>query len=180
MKVAAVQRTALGADRSLVAAMRGFTETTVRTYRDGGIDALKQFDVGGSTSALNAQPDTLDAEFAQHPARIVKSAALDHNPDGARCDHFLSRLGHSPSSVRAYRKQLGLVHRKVAPIPTKAKPEVQEPLLAEEWNPVLEEAKYGKRHGFFVDASRFVFAAFLGSLWGFTRSVLPTLSGRQA
>ncbi len=84
MKMAAVQRTALGADRSLVAARLGFTETTVRTYRDGGIDALKQFEVGGSTSALNAHPDTLDAEFAQHPARIVKSAASDHKTDGAR------------------------------------------------------------------------------------------------
>jgi len=51
--------------------------------------------------------------------------------------------------------------------------------LAEELNPVLEEAKYGKRHGFFVDASCFVFAAFLGSLWCFTRIFLPTLSGRQ-
>ena len=52
--------------------------------------------------------------------------------------------------------------------------------LADELNPVLEEAKYGKRHGFLVDASHFGFAAFLGSLWGFTRIVLPTLSGRQA
>ncbi len=74
MKIAAVQRTALGADRSLVAAMLGFTETTVRTYRDGGLDALKQFEVGGSTSALDAHPDTLRAEFVQHPARIVKKA----------------------------------------------------------------------------------------------------------
>ena len=32
MKMAAVQLTALGADRSLVAAMLGFTETPVRTY----------------------------------------------------------------------------------------------------------------------------------------------------
>ncbi len=82
--------------------------------------------------------------------------------------------------MRAYRKQLGLVHRKVAPIPTKAKPEVQEPLLAEELNPVLEEAKYGaSATGSLSDASHFVFAAFLGPLWGFTRIVLPTLSGRQ-
>ena len=57
----------------------------------------------------------------------------------------------------------------MAPIPAKAKPEVQEQFLAEEWNPVLEEAKHGKRHVFFVDASHLVFAAFLGSLWCFTR-----------
>jgi len=80
--------------------------------------------------------------------------------------------------VRAYRNRLGLVHRKVAPISAKAKPEVQKPFLAEGMNPVLEEAKHGKRPGFFVDASRFVFAAFFGSLWGFMRIVLPNLSGR--
>ena len=60
--------------------------------------------------------------------------------------------------------RLGLAHRKVAPIPAKAKPESQEQFLAEELNPVLEEAKHGKRHVFFVDASHFVFAAFLGYL----------------
>jgi hypothetical protein len=78
MKMAAVQLTALGADRSLVAAMLGFTETTVRTYlkayRDGGIDALKPFEVGGSTSALAAHSDTLRAEFEHHPVRTVKEA----------------------------------------------------------------------------------------------------------
>ncbi|MCL5065328.1 MAG: hypothetical protein M1600_09715 [Firmicutes bacterium] len=51
--------------------------------------------------------------------------------------------------------------------------------LADELNPVLEEAKYRKRHGFFVEAWCFVFAAFLGSLWGLTRIVLPILSGCQ-
>ena len=74
---------------------------------------------------------------------------------------------------------MGLAYRKVAPIPAKAKPEVQEQFLAEELNPVLEKAKHGKRHGFFVDASHVVFAAFLGSLWGFTRIFLPTESRRQ-
>ncbi|MCL5065813.1 MAG: hypothetical protein M1600_12200 [Firmicutes bacterium] len=62
----------------------------------------------------------------------------------------------------------------MAPIPAKAKPEGQEQFLAEELNPVLEEAKPGKRHVFFVDASDLVFATFLGSLWGFTRIFLPT------
>ncbi|MCL5066127.1 MAG: hypothetical protein M1600_13850 [Firmicutes bacterium] len=77
MKIAAVLRTALGADRSLVTAMLGFTETTVRTYRDGGIDALKQFEVGGSTSPLDAYPDTLRAQFTQHPAASLKKRNLE-------------------------------------------------------------------------------------------------------
>jgi len=67
----------------------------------------------------------------------------------------------------------------VAPIPAKANPEVQEQFLAEELNPVLEEAKQGQRHVFFVDASHFVMAAFLGYLWCMTRIFIPTPSGRQ-
>ncbi len=60
----------LAQHRHLGAARLGGTETTVRTYgkayRDGGIDALKQFDVRGSTSALDAHFDTLRAAFEQN------------------------------------------------------------------------------------------------------------------
>lgn len=45
--------------------------------------------------------------------------------------------------------------------------------------PRLEEAKAGKRNVFFVDASHFVFAAFLGYLWSFTRIFVRTPHGRQ-
>ena len=45
--------------------------------------------------------------------------------------------------------------------------------------PRLEEAKAGKRNIFFVDASHFVFAAFLGYLWCFARVFVRTPHGRQ-
>lgn len=43
----------------------------------------------------------------------------------------------------------------------------------------MEEAKAGKRAVFFVDAAHFVWGAFLGFLWSFTRIFIQSPSGRQ-
>jgi len=51
--------------------------------------------------------------------------------------------------------------------------------LAKELKPRIEEAKKGKRYLFFVDASHFVLAAFLGYLWSFGRISIRSPSGRQ-
>lgn len=45
--------------------------------------------------------------------------------------------------------------------------------------PRLEQAERGERHVFFMDASHFVYGAFLGYLWCFVRLFVPTGSGRQ-
>jgi hypothetical protein len=45
--------------------------------------------------------------------------------------------------------------------------------------PRLAEAQTGQRAVFFVDAAHFVFGAFLGYLWCFTRCWIKTPSGRQ-
>jgi len=43
----------------------------------------------------------------------------------------------------------------------------------------LKEADAGQRHVFFLDASHFVYGAFLGYLWCAVRLFVPTGSGRQ-
>jgi transposase len=45
--------------------------------------------------------------------------------------------------------------------------------------PRLEEAKSGQRFVFFMDASHFVFAPFLGYLWCFTRIFIKAPAGRK-
>ena len=45
--------------------------------------------------------------------------------------------------------------------------------------PRLEEAKEGKRHVFFVDASHFVYGTFLCCLWSLVRLYVRAASGRQ-
>ena len=51
--------------------------------------------------------------------------------------------------------------------------------LEGELKPRLEEAKQGKRHVFFVDASHFVYGTFLCCLWSFVRLYVRAASGRQ-
>lgn len=46
-------------------------------------------------------------------------------------------------------------------------------------DPRIEEAKKGERKLFFVDAAHFVFGAFLGYVWSFTRLFVKTPAGRQ-
>ena len=45
--------------------------------------------------------------------------------------------------------------------------------------PMLEEARQGKRTVLFVDAAHFVMGAFLGMLWSFVRQLLPSSGGHQ-
>ncbi|WP_231954425.1 IS630 family transposase [Pirellulimonas nuda] len=43
----------------------------------------------------------------------------------------------------------------------------------------MKEADAGERHVYFVDASHFVYGAFLGYVWSAVRRFVPTGSGRQ-
>ena len=78
MKMAAVQMTAVGMSRDQVAAVLGCTTETVTTdlkaYQQGGVDALRRFNVGRQRSVFDACHDTIRAEFEQRPAPSVKEA----------------------------------------------------------------------------------------------------------
>ena len=69
--------------------------------------------------------------------------------------------------------------RKMAAIPAKADVKVQREFLEQKLEPQLEQAKAGLRTVFFVDASHFVLAPFLGIVWCFSRLFIKAPSGRQ-
>lgn len=64
-------------------------------------------------------------------------------------------------------------------LPAKADPQKQKEYLEQEIQPRLDEAQEGKRVVCFMDASHFVFAAFLGFLWSVARIFIQAPSGRQ-
>jgi transposase len=64
-------------------------------------------------------------------------------------------------------------------MPAKADVEKQAEFLENELQPRINEAIQGKRQLFFIDASHFVLAAFLGYLWSFGRIFIKSPSGRQ-
>ena len=69
--------------------------------------------------------------------------------------------------------------RKVAAIPAKADPQVQQDFLKQKLEPLLEQASAAQRAVFFIDASHFVLAPFLGIVWCFRRLFIKAPSGRQ-
>jgi transposase len=91
----------------------------------------------------------------------------------------LTGIERKPSQVRKFLKRMGMKPRKMAAIPAKADPQVQQEFLKQKLLPTLEQAIAGQRAVFFVDASHFVLAPFLGIVWCFARLFIKAPSGRQ-
>ena len=77
-KMEAVYLTSMGLSRREVARLVQVSEGTVRSYviayRDGGIEALRQFNPHPHTAALDAHADTLRAAFEAQPPHTVAEA----------------------------------------------------------------------------------------------------------
>ena len=143
----------------------------MKLYQTGGLEKLKELNFYAPVSELAVHREKLTAEFEIKPSKTINEAV-------ERIEQ-LTHIRRSPTQVRKTVKDLGLKRLKVGQVPSKADPEKQKDFLEEELNPRLEEAKQGKRHLFFVDASHFVMQPFLGFLWCFVRQFIPAPSGRK-
>jgi len=144
-------------------------------YQDGGIEALKQSNYTGKVSDLAQHQSSLGDYFDQHPPHTIKQAqALIEEQTGIR---------RSETQVRQFLRQLGFKRLRCAAVPGKAldpkKQQEQRQFHDKELQPHLDQAEQGERRVLFVDASHFVFGAFLGYLWCLVRKYLPTPSGRK-
>ncbi|MTJ49877.1 hypothetical protein [Dolichospermum sp. UHCC 0259] len=68
---------------------------------------------------------------------------------------------------------------KVGYIPGNADVEAQKEYQEKKLEPVLEEARQGKRAVFFVDAANFIMKAFLGHIWCVTKVFIKSPSKRK-
>ena len=95
----------------------------------------------------------------------------------------LTGIKRSPTQVREFMKRIGMKTRKNGYVPGKAanpeKIKEQEEFRIEKLEPLLKEAKKGKRAVYFVDAAHFVHRAYLGFLWCFQRIFMASPSGRK-
>lgn len=91
----------------------------------------------------------------------------------------LTGVERKPTQIREFLKRIGMSPRRVASVPAKGDSEKQKDYLHHVLEPRLEEAKAGKRTVFFMDASHFVLAPFLGIVWCFSRLFIKAPSGRQ-
>ena len=106
-------------------------------YREGGLDKLKELNLYRPKSELLAHRSTIEEAFRAQPPASIKEAA-----------HRIEQLtgikrGHT--QVSQFLKAIGLKRRKVGMIPAKADPEVQAQFKEEQLNPLLADAKAGKK-----------------------------------
>ncbi len=145
--------------------------TTIRRYQQGGLARVRERNPYRPESQLYDHYDQLMRHFTQHPPGTIKQAVADIQR--------LTGLKRSLSSVRTFLISLGIDRRKVGMIPAKADPDEQEEFIINQLEPLLEEAKSGQRHVYFVDAAHFVLAPLLGFLWSFTRLFIKAPAGRK-
>ena len=88
---------------------RATVQRWVAAYRDGGLDALRRWDVHGPESELAAYREQIVALFTQQPARTVAEAA----------ERIYQKRGvrRQPTQVRKFLKDLGLSWQRVRAIP---------------------------------------------------------------
>src|SRR5947209_4066704 len=89
------------------------------------------------------------------------------------------------TGARLFKKVLGLKWRCIAAIPLPPKKTVAEhaatqaEFLETKLEPLLDEARAGQGHVFFVDAAHFVMGAFLCCVWCWVRLLIRGGSGRK-
>ena len=147
-----------------------------RKYRDGGLFGLLAEDYRRPDGRLDGHAERLKEVFKQRPPHTVSQAIeMIEQETGVRL---------KPSAGRAVLRKLGLRFRRCGLVPGKAPDDEQQRQAQQTFHdkklqPMLEEARQGKRTVLFVDAAHFVMGAFLGMLWSFVRQLLPSSSGRQ-
>src|SRR4051812_42596949 len=170
-----------GETHQRIAQLAGVSRSSVQRYLSeflaGGLEQLRRCPHAGQRSRLEDYRASLDEYFRAHPPRSVRDAQ----------EIIRQRTGilRGQTQVRRFLRRLGLEPRKVAalPVPPKKAPEEhareQRQFLDDELEPVLAEARAGRRDVYFVDASHFVFAAFLGWVWCAVRFFVRAASGRK-
>lgn len=144
---------------------------TLRRYQEGGIEKIRQRNPYRPQSELQEYRAILVTHFSDHPPASLNQAATEIER--------LTGLKRSPSSVRTFLVAIGMYRRKVGMVPGKADQDKQEEFINKKLQPVLDEAREGKRQVYFVDAAHFVLAPFLGFLWSFTRLFVKAPAGRN-
>jgi transposase len=106
-----------GLTRQKAAEVAGVGRATVQrylaAYRDGGLDALRRWDVKGPASELAAYRDLIRDSFEKAPVCTIAEA----------CERLyqLTGLRRGPTQVRKFLRDLGLKWQRARPIPVPPK-----------------------------------------------------------
>lgn len=143
----------------------------VQRYQSGGLESLLENHYGHNESELQLHRESILESFRQQ-------APMSSNEAVARIKD-LTLLTRSPTSVRSWMHHNGLKFRKMGHLPAKVNVVKQAQWLQQQLNPVIEKAKEGQCHLFFMDAAHFVLNPFLCAVWCLTRLFIKAPAGRQ-
>jgi len=156
---------------------RSTVQRTLTAYLEGGLERIRRAPSRGAPSELDEHRACLEEAFSQRPPRSVKEAKhLIEQHTGIR---------RGLTQVRRFMRRLGLKPLKTIAVPIPPKSSLQEHVKAQaefletKLEPRLEEARQGRRRLYFVDASHFVFATFVGLVWCWARQAIRAASGRK-
>ncbi len=164
-----------------IARLAGVSRRSVQRYLaeflQGGLPRVRQANWVSPQSALDRHRRSLEEHFRRHPPHSVKQARqVIEQRTGVR---------RGLTQVRRFLHRLGLSARKVAavPLPPKSTPEEhgrqQGRFLADELEPLLQEARAGRREVYFVDGAHFLYATVLGFVWCWVRWCIRAAAGRK-
>jgi transposase len=164
-----------------IARLAGVSRASVTRYLKefaaGGLTAIRRFPWKGRRGQLDDHRASLEEHFRKQPPRSLREAQ--------RAILECTGIRRGLTQVRRFLLRIGLKPRKVAavPLPPKATPEEharkQRLFVDDELEPPLREARAGLRDVYFVDASHFVYASFIGWVWCWARLCIRAASGRK-
>ncbi len=148
----------------------------VKKYIEGGLAGLQKENYRKPESQLEPHNEGLRALFEKQPPHTVNHAIeMIFEATGVRLKH---------SACQTFLKKMSMKCRRCGLVPGKAmedekQRQAQQVFHDQKLQPLLDDAKQGKRSVLFVDAAHFVMGAFLGMVWCFTGLLLPSASGRK-
>ena len=161
----------------LAGGSRSTVQRTLTAYLEGGLERIRQAPSREAHSELDGHRASVQEAFSKRPPRSAKEAK-----------HIIEQhtgIRRGLTQVRRFMHRLGLRPLKTIAIPVPPKASLGEHVKAQadflenELEPRLEEARQGRRRLYFVDASHFVFATFLGVIWCWARQAIRAASGRK-
>ena len=165
----------LGYSRSAVCEIACVHRNSIKTYikmtNSDGLDGLEVLNYKGAKSVLFGHKSSIETEFKAKPPRCSEEAA-------ARIE-TMTGIRLSACRVRVFMHRIGMKCSKAGHIPAKADVEKQAIFKETVLEPLIQLAKDGKAHLFFVDSAHFILQPFVCMLWCFSRIFIKAASGRN-
>jgi|JI102314A1RNA_FD_contig_41_2819601_length_1859_multi_3_in_0_out_0_2 transposase len=143
----------------------------IKMYNESGLEGIRQLRYRGPKSQVDAYRSSLESSFRERPVGSANEAA-------ARIEE-LTGIKLSPCRALAFMKRIGMKCLKMGHIPAKADTDKQRSLYDSTLKPLIELAKEGHCHLFYMDAAHFTLAPFVCMVWCFARLFIKAAAGRN-